>query len=60
MPMTSKQMLKYLEAHGYYQVSQHGSHIKLTDGNRMVIVPCHAKDQPKGTERKILKDAGLK
>ncbi|MFR6317282.1 MAG: type II toxin-antitoxin system HicA family toxin [[Clostridium] innocuum] len=27
--------------------------------NRSVVVPIHAKDLPKGTERNILKQAGL-
>lgn len=60
MPMTSKEMLKLLERNGFKRISQQGSHAKLTDGKRMVIVPIHARDLGKGLEHKILKDAGLK
>ena len=40
--------------------SQNGSHIKLTDGLKTVIVPDHgAKNIAIGTLRSIMKQAGL-
>lgn len=62
MPMTSKQMLKLLKQNGFIEIRQAGSHkiLKNPDNNRTVVVPFHVKDLPKGTERNILKQAGLK
>lgn len=62
MPMTSKEMIKYLQKNGFQIVSQNGSHVKLfnPDSNKTVIVPNHNKDLKKGLEQAILKQAGLK
>lgn len=62
MPMTPKEMIRLLEANGFRQVSSNGSHRKLhnPETNKTVIVPYHAKDLKVGTERSILKQAGLK
>ena len=61
MPMTSKQMVKLLKQNGFIEIRQAGSHKILNNPvtNRSVVVPIHAKDLPKGTERNILKQAGL-
>lgn len=61
MPMTSKEMIKYLQQNGFIIVSQNGSHIKLRNrsSNRTVIVPYHSKSLKKGLEQAILKQAGL-
>ena len=61
MPMTSKQMVKLLKQNGFIEIRQAGSHKILNNPvtNRSVVVPFHAKDLPKGTERNILKQAGL-
>lgn len=61
MPMTSREMIKYLERNGFIVVSQNGSHVKMksNETGRMVIVPYHSKDLKKGMEKAILKQAGL-
>lgn len=62
MPMTSKQMIAYLESNGFIEIRQNGSH-KLfvnSETGKRTIVPYHNKDSGKGLEQKILKDAGLK
>lgn len=62
MPMTPKQMVKLLLDNGFVFERQKGSHAiyvnKKTD--KIAVVPMHCKDLKKGTEQKILKDAGLK
>lgn len=61
MPLTSKQMIKLLEANGFEEVRQNGSHKFFInrESGRMTTVPYHNKDLPTGTEKKIKKDAGL-
>lgn len=62
MPMTPKQMIKLLESNGFHQTHSNGSHFffRNDETHRTTTVPVHAKDLKKGTENKILKDAGLK
>lgn len=61
MPMTSKEMIKFLKKNGFEEISQRGSHKKMQNKNtgKTTIVPMHNKDLPRGTEKAILKDAGL-
>lgn len=63
MPMTSKQMIKYLKKNGFtYIKSGDGSHKKFKNlkTGRVTIVPDHgSKDLGKALEREILKQAGL-
>lgn len=61
MPMTPKEIVKYLKKNGFKKVSQNGSHIKMKNENNgvMVIVPYHSKELKKGMEQAILKQAGL-
>ena len=61
MPMTPKQMFKYLKERGFVKVSQNGSHVKMKNAysGKQTIIPFHNKDLPIGTERSILKQAGL-
>lgn len=61
MPMTSKQMIKLLKKHGFIEIRKAGSHriYKHPLTNQCTVVPFHMKDLPKGTERNILKQAGL-
>ena len=62
MPMTSKEMVKLLKKHGFKQVpGGKGSHQKYYNPvtGRKVLVPYHNVDLSKGTERSILKQAGL-
>ncbi len=61
MPLSAKEMLKLLKENGYEVISQNGSHVKLSNGERTIIVPNHgSKDLKKGLEQAILKQAGLK
>lgn len=62
MPMTPKEMIKYLQKNGFEETRQNGSHIvmKNQDTGKTVIVPYHSKAMKKGLEQAILKQAGLK
>ena len=56
----AKQVISYLKKQGFQVISQNGSHVKLSDGLKTVIVPKHgAKDIAIGTLRSIMKQAGL-
>lgn len=61
MPITSKEMIRLLKANGFVEIRQNGSHKffenKMT--GRRTTVPCHCRDLPVGTEKNILKQAGL-
>jgi len=61
MPMTPKQMIKLLKKNGFECIRKNGSHMLYANkaNGRTTIVPYHSKDLPKGTEQKILRDAGL-
>lgn len=63
MPMTSKEMIKLLEAKGFiYVKSGDGSHRKFRNPKtgRVTQVPFHNRALGKGLEHRILKQAGLK
>ncbi len=62
MPMTSKQMIKFLKQNGFIEIRQRGSHKFLENPitKKQTTVPMHCKDLSKGLEQQILKDAGLK
>ena len=63
MPMTPKEMVKYLKANGFEEVRQPGtSHLRLRNPQtgKQTTVPMHSKALKKGTEQAILKQAGLK
>lgn len=62
MPMTPREMIKYLKENGFETISQNGSHVKLKnhETNKQTIVPYHSKPMKKGLEQAILKQAGLK
>lgn len=55
----SKKLLRLLLAAGFQKASQKGSHMKLTKGDRIVILPHPKKDLPLGTVRNIYRQAGL-
>ena len=60
MPMTQKEMVKLLKQHGFVEVKSEGkgSLIKMKkSGVRSIPVP--KGELKKGTERQILKQAGL-
>jgi len=62
--MKVKEVIKLLEADGWYLVAQKGSHKQFKHHSKpgRVTVPAHGqnKDLAKGTENSILKQAGLK
>ena len=62
MPMTSKEMIKFLKKNGFREMSQNGSHIKMKneDTKKIVIIPYHSRELNMGMEQAILKQAGLK
>ena len=59
--ITAKQLIKRLELHGFVQVRQSGSHVRLRHENgRSTSVPVHAgRTIGKGLLRGILRQAGL-
>ncbi|MDR0826120.1 MAG: type II toxin-antitoxin system HicA family toxin [Mycoplasmataceae bacterium] len=62
MPINPKKMIKLLKSNGFIVVRQKGSHIIMVNPitNMRTIVPMHNHDLPIGTERAILKQAGIK
>ena len=59
--MKPRELIKILEKEGFVFVRQSGSHaIYKKSGNKIIVVPIHSKEIPKGTLNGILKDAGLK
>lgn len=61
--LNSSQIIKILKNHGFIQVSQTGSHLKLFNSisKRSTIVPIHkGKDLPIGTIKAIEKQSGVK
>lgn len=62
MPMTPREMIRLLKANGFLLEHSCGSHLffRNPETGKTTTVPMHSKDLKKGTEQKILKDAGLK
>ena len=62
MPMTPKEMIKYLKKHGFEVVGQNGSHVKMRNNitGHQTEVPYHSTSLKKELEQAILKQAGLK
>lgn len=56
---TAQQLLRFLHKLGYRKERQTGSHIILKHPTRrMLVVPFHRGDIPRGLFLRILKDAG--
>lgn len=62
MPMTPREMVKYLRKNGFEIISQNGSHVKMrnVETGRQTVIPYHGQSLKKGLEQAILKQAGLK
>ena len=63
MPMTPKQMIKYLKENGFRELRHSGtSHIQMINDKtgKQTTIPMHNKDLSKGLEQAIIKQAGLK
>lgn len=57
-----REMLTLIEADGWYQVTQRGNHRQYkhsTKPGRVTVPGALGKELPRGTERSILKQAGL-
>lgn len=63
MPMTPKEMVRYLQANGFKKsVGGKGGHQKMFNPSTKTttFVPMHGNELDKGTEHAILKQAGLR
>ena len=60
-PLTPQKVIKILEGKGFVLDRTKGSHqiFRNPETKRMVVVPFHKKDLPKGTLLEILKEAGI-
>jgi predicted RNA binding protein YcfA (HicA-like mRNA interferase family) len=61
--MKAKELIKVLEAKGWYQIRQSGSHRIFTHDEikKTLSIPDHgSKDLGKGLVNRIMKDAGVK
>ena len=60
-PLTARQMISLLNVRGWSLIRQRGSHMmfrKLESGE-LVIVPNHPGPLSAGTQRRIMRDAGI-
>jgi predicted RNA binding protein YcfA (HicA-like mRNA interferase family) len=62
MPLTAKEIIKKIEAVGWRFLRQKGSHRIFVHDSvpGVIIVPMHKGDLKIGTERDILRQAGLR
>ena len=58
--MNGKEVIKLLKKEGWKLSRVHGSHHIMEKEEKIVSVPVHNKDLPKGTLSSIMKKAGLK
>ena len=58
LPVSGKQMVKVFIKVGFQIERQRGSHIVMSKGDIILVVPDH-ETVAKGTERALIKDAGL-
>ncbi|MBR5368101.1 MAG: type II toxin-antitoxin system HicA family toxin [Lachnospiraceae bacterium] len=52
------EVIKRLESFGFLKVSQKGSHLKLSNGTRVCIIPMH-DEIARGTLKSILEQANI-
>ena len=59
--LKSKEVIKILESNGFRLRRSKGSHFVFyhPENKKIIVVPFHAKDLPKGTLASILKQAGI-
>lgn len=55
----SAEVCAVLEKARFIKVSSRGSHVKYSNGKRIVIVPMHRKDLKTGTLKGILEQADI-
>ena len=60
-PLTARQMISLLNVRGWSFVRQKGSHMmfRRLEGGKLVIVPNHPGPLSTGTQRRIMRDAGI-
>lgn len=58
LPVSGKQMVKVFIKVGFQIERQRGSHIVMSKGDAMLVIPDH-ETVAKGTERALINDAGL-
>ncbi|MCD6206440.1 MAG: type II toxin-antitoxin system HicA family toxin [Methanosarcinales archaeon] len=58
LPVSGKQMVKVFRKIGFQVERQRGSHIVMSRDDIVLVIPDH-KMVAKGTERELIKDAGL-
>jgi mRNA interferase HicA len=56
---SSRYIIAVLKKHGFYEVSQEGSHKKFYNGTLTVIVPAGKREIPIGTFLSIVRQSGL-
>jgi predicted RNA binding protein YcfA (HicA-like mRNA interferase family) len=61
VPLSAREIVRRLSRTGFVEDGQRGSHLRMwrESDRRLVIVPMHQGDVPKGTLRGIVRDAGL-
>lgn len=57
--LSSRDIIKVLERHGFMFVSQKGSHAKYRKGQYTAVVPTPRKEIPLGTFKSIVRQSGL-
>ncbi len=60
MPISARELVRFLKRKGFAEKRQHGSHLilkRFSDGKR-AVVPMHSGDVHKTTLLNILKDTG--
>jgi predicted RNA binding protein YcfA (HicA-like mRNA interferase family) len=61
--MTKLPSSRYIETvlteNGFRLIRQRGSHIKFSNGQRIVVVPAGRKEIPIGTFKSIIRQSGL-
>lgn len=61
MPMKPAKMIRLLKKHGFHELPKEGGHRKFADDNgHLTEVPIHRGELKSGTQKAILKQAGLK
>jgi len=58
LPVSGREMVKVFSRIGFSVFRQRGSHIVMTRGEEILVIPDHDV-VAKGTERDLIRDAGL-
>ena len=62
MPKTPKKMVRLLKSQGFIKLRHNGSSHAIyynPENGKRAVAPMHSKELKIGTERRILKDAGI-